>query len=92
VGTQRKEERNSNVREKETTGLLDPHGDKHHHATSFLFPLLLLFSLFLHSARLYVSVGCFRSMLALPVLTVTATVLSVLRDFNPIDSRGWSLH
>lgn len=86
---QRKEERNSSVREseravKETTGLLDSHRDKHHHATSFPLPLLLLFSLFLHSVCLYVSVGCFRSMLALTVLT---TVLSVLRYFNPIDSR-----
>lgn len=47
-------------------------------------------SLSLLSVCRYVSVRCFRSMPALPVLT--ATVLSVLRDFNPIDSGGLSLH
>lgn len=46
--TQRIEERNSSVREreravKETTGILDSHRDKQHHTTSFRF--LLLFSL-----------------------------------------------
>lgn len=68
LGTQTKEERNSSVREseravKETTGLLDSHRDKHHHATSLLFPLLLLFSLSLF--LLGVSDQCWHSQCSL---------------------------